>query len=94
MLSPLRGWLQQELDQKSGHRRFSAAALLQEELTRGVEDEERKGAVQHAVAVVALALAEVADFAVGLVDQDEGLLLAGDDPAWPGCQPMLTSMAW
>ena len=53
--------------------------------------------MENTVSVVAGTLAEVTDLAVGLVDQDEGLLLAGYDvageslwtlsqcaPPWPG----------
>ena len=79
MVSPRRGWLQQEFDQKSGHSRFSSLRLLEQKLSGAVEDEERKGAVEYTVAVVAITLAEVSDLAVGLVNQNEGFFLAGDD---------------
>src|SRR5580698_5328789 len=46
-------------------------ALLQQQLALAVEYQQGERPVQHALPVVALRLAQVADFAVGLVNQNE-----------------------
>jgi hypothetical protein len=50
---------------------FLGAATLYQHLAFIVEDEQRKGAMQQAVAVMALVLVEVAYFDVVLIHQDE-----------------------
>src|SRR5580700_2233344 len=46
-------------------------ALLQQQLAVSIEDQQRKGAMQNAVTTMTLSLAQVADFAVGFIHQDE-----------------------
>ena len=60
---------------------FRCTALLKQQFARPVEDEQRKGSVENAVAVVTGALVEVADLAVGLIHENEGLPFVGDDRA-------------
>ena len=45
--------------------------LLQKELPHVIEDQQRKRAMQGALAVMAQVLAQEAHFAVGLIDQDQ-----------------------
>jgi hypothetical protein len=69
MLSERRGWLQQLLDQYSGHNRLVA----QQQLTRLIEDQQRERPVQHPASVVAGELAQMPDLTVRLVHEDQRL---------------------
>src|SRR5258708_25441086 len=53
-------------------------ALLQQQLTVAVENEQRERPMQDAPAVMALGLAEVSYFAVGFIYEDEGFGIGGD----------------
>src|SRR5262249_6507046 len=57
-------------------------ALLDQELARAVEYEQREGAMQDAAAFVAAPLAQVSDPAVGLIDENQRL--AVHDPCGGG----------
>jgi hypothetical protein len=50
---------------------FRRRSLLQQQLAGVIEDQQRKGAMQDASALVALSLAQVADLAVGVIHQDQ-----------------------
>ena len=58
---------------------FFLATALQEKLSGRVEHKQRKSPVEHAVPLVTGALLEVSDDPVRFVDQDQHLVVTGDD---------------
>src|SRR5262249_23196036 len=59
-----------------GPKSLAARALLDQKLAACVEDQEREGPMQHATALVAELLAELAQFVVRLVHHDQRLVAA------------------
>src|SRR5260370_317891 len=72
---------------------FRCRSLLQQQLTRVIEDQQRKGPMQHAAAPVALGLGQVARLAVRIIPQGQPWL-SGCGTALAALAMAYTVMAW
>ena len=73
MLSARRGWLQQLLDQYSGHSRLVAARCCSSSSPLGVENEQRESPVQNSRPAWHWLAVQMADLAVRLVHEYQRL---------------------
>jgi hypothetical protein len=58
---------------------FAASALLQKQLTIGIEQEYGKCTMQDAITIVTFAFAQAAPLPIAFVDEYQELLLGGND---------------